>query len=69
MAGETCELIEADLVKGVIAVPLSKYAHFNTRIVRPVGPTSEDRKAVVQFMVDGLGKSYAPAWRRRLTVL
>ena len=56
--GEACELIEADLVEGVIAVPLSKYAHFNTRIVRPVGLTPEDRDAVVQFMVDSLGKSY-----------
>lgn len=56
--GETCELIEADLVAGVIAVPLSKYAHFNTRIVRPVRLTPEDRNTVVQFMVDSLGKSY-----------
>lgn len=56
--GEVCELIEADLVEGVIAVPLSKHAHFNSRIVRPVGLTSEDREAVVQFMVDSLGKSY-----------
>ena len=56
--GKVCELIEADLVEGVIAVPLSKYAHFNTRIVRPVGLTPEDRDAVVQFMVDSLGKSY-----------
>lgn len=56
--GETYELIEADLVAGVIAVPLSKYAHFNTRIVRPVRLTPEDRNTVVQFMVDSLGKSY-----------
>ena len=55
---EACELIEADLVAGVIAVPLSKYAHFNTRIVRPVRLTPEDRNTVVQFMVDSLGKSY-----------
>lgn len=55
---EPCQLIEADLVHGVIGVPLSKYAHFNTRIVRPVGLTPQDRNAVVQFMVDSLGKSY-----------
>ena len=55
---ERCELIEADLLDGVIAVPLSKYAHFNTRIVRPVGLTPADRAAVVQFMVQSLGKSY-----------
>ncbi|MFQ5936623.1 MAG: YiiX/YebB-like N1pC/P60 family cysteine hydrolase [Acidiferrobacterales bacterium] len=56
--GESCELIEADLVEGVIAVPLSKHAHFNTRIVRPVGLTPEDREAAIQFMVKSLGKSY-----------
>ncbi len=56
--GEPCELIEADLLDGVIAVPVSKYAHFNTRIVRPVGLTQKDRDAVVQFMVQSLGKSY-----------
>lgn len=56
--GEPCDLIEAGLVEGVIAVPLSKYAHFNTRIARAVGLTQEDREAVVQFMVESLGKSY-----------
>ncbi len=55
---EPCQLIEADLVQGVIGVPLLKYAQFNTRIVRPVGLTPQDRNAVVQFMVDSLGKSY-----------
>ncbi len=56
--GEPRQLIEADLVQGVIGVSLSEYAHFNTRIVRPVGLTPEDRNAVVRFMVDSLGKSY-----------
>jgi hypothetical protein len=51
-------LIEADLVKGVIAVPIAKYGRFNTRIMRPVGLTDEDRAAVVQFMVDRLGGAY-----------
>jgi len=35
-------LIEADLSNGVIAVPLSKYADFNTRICRPVRLTPAD---------------------------
>lgn len=56
--GEPCELIEADLLQGVIAVPVSKYARFNTRICRPVGLTAEDRHKVVQFMVKSLGNLY-----------
>ncbi len=56
--GEPCELIEADLLQGVIAAPVSKYARFNTRICRPVGLTAEDRHEVVQFMVRSLGNSY-----------
>ena len=31
----TPSIIEADLQNGVVAVPLSKYAEFNTRICRP----------------------------------
>ncbi len=56
--GEPCELIEADLLQGVIAGPVSKYARFNTRICRPVGLTAEDRHKVVQFMVRSLGNLY-----------
>lgn len=44
-------LIEAEISLGVVAVPLSKYRHFNTRICRPVGLSDEDRKAVVDFMI------------------
>ena len=51
-------LIEADLEKGVIAVPLAKYADLNTRICRPVGLTSEDRQKVVDFMVGRIGHAY-----------
>jgi len=51
-------LIEADLERGVIAVPLAKYAAANTRICRPVGLTPEDRSRVVDFMVGSLGKQY-----------
>ncbi|PCH85193.1 MAG: lipo-like protein, partial [Piscirickettsiaceae bacterium] len=31
------QLIEADLVKGVISVPVEKYSQLNTRICQPVG--------------------------------
>jgi hypothetical protein len=51
-------LVEADLVQGVIAVPLSKYEAYNTRICRAVGLTAEDRNGVVQFVIDRLGLKY-----------
>jgi hypothetical protein len=51
-------LIEADLQRGVIAVPLATYAHFNTRICRPVNLCPEDREAVVQYVVARLGLAY-----------
>ncbi len=51
-------LIEADLQDGVIAVALSKYENFNTRICRPIGLTDDDRRKVVQFMVKNLGLAY-----------
>ena len=51
-------LIEADLVEGVIAVPLSKYAEHNIRICRPVGLSEEDTKAIVDFMINHIGLNY-----------
>lgn len=41
-----------------MAVPLSKYRTYNTRICRPSGLTPEDREAVVDFMVGKLGLKY-----------
>ncbi|MEE8345634.1 MAG: YiiX/YebB-like N1pC/P60 family cysteine hydrolase [Woeseiaceae bacterium] len=55
---ETPSIIEADLQNGVIAVPLSKYAEFNTRICRPIGLDADERQKVVQFMVDSIGMNY-----------
>lgn len=51
-------LIEMDLVKGCIAVPLSKYENFTTRICRPVGLSISDKQEVVRFMADHLGLQY-----------
>lgn len=51
-------LIEADLQRGVVAVPVAKYAIYNTRICRPVGLTPEDLDAVIDYMVGSLGKQY-----------
>lgn len=54
----TPSIIEADLQNGVVAVPLSKYAEFNTRICRPIGLDADERQKVVQFMVDSIGMNY-----------
>lgn len=51
-------LIEVNLGEGCVAVPLSKYETYNTRICRPVGLTPEDRDKVVAFMIDKLGLKY-----------
>jgi len=55
---ERPRLIEVLAEEGCIASPLSKYERFNTRICRPVGLTPQDRRRVVQYMVDSLGKTY-----------
>ena len=51
-------LIEADIKKGVHALPLSFYEGYNTRICRPVGLTEEDRQRIVDFMLDSIGMGY-----------
>lgn len=51
-------LIEVNLGEGCIAVPLSKYASYNTRICRPVALTPQDRETVIQFAVSRLGTKY-----------
>src|SRR5207247_3426048 len=56
--GEPLVLVEAELGKGVIASPLSKYATYNTRICRPIGLSSEDRSAVVRYAVERIGHDY-----------
>lgn len=56
--GEPLCLIEADLEKGVIAIPLSNYANFHTRICRPRGLTEEDKIKVIQYAISRLGNKY-----------
>ena len=51
-------LIEADVVEGVIAVPLSKYAHMNTRICRPVSLNEAERQQVCRYVIDRIGHAY-----------
>jgi len=55
---ERPQLIEVNLGEGCVAVPLTKYRTYNTRICRPVGLTPEDRNALVSFMVSRLGLKY-----------
>jgi hypothetical protein len=55
--GQLC-LIEVELGLGCIAVPLSKYETYNTRICRPLNLTPEDRATVINFMIDKLGIKY-----------
>jgi len=51
-------LIEANIGDGVIAVPVEKYATYNTRICRPVNLTPEDRADIAAFMASKLGLAY-----------
>jgi hypothetical protein len=56
--GSESMLIEADMEKGVIAVPLSTYRNFNTRICRPIGLTDEHRQSAADFMISRIGLQY-----------
>ncbi|MCT7374419.1 lipo-like protein [Chelativorans salis] len=56
--GERPRLIEVNLGEGCVAVPLSKYRTYNTRICRPSGLTPDDRNAIITFMMERLGLKY-----------
>ncbi len=51
-------LLEADLLRGACIVPLSHYAHFHTRICRPVGLTESDRERIIEAAVARIGQQY-----------
>src|SRR5882724_5014977 len=51
-------LVEADMLYGIRAVPLSDVSGMNTRICRPVGLSKEDLKAVINFTVSHIGGRY-----------
>lgn len=55
---ERPRLIEVSLGTGCVAVPLSRYRSYNTRICRASGLTPEDRQAVVDFMIARIGLRY-----------
>jgi hypothetical protein len=56
--GEPGTLIEADVLDGVRAVPLSAYSRFRVRICRPVNLTVEDCERVIQYAIHRLGHQY-----------
>lgn len=56
--GELLSLIEADLLHGVRAVPLSTYGSFHTRVCRPVGLGQEDIDKVLDFAIERIGATY-----------
>jgi hypothetical protein len=51
-------LVEADMLYGIRAVPLSEISGVNTRICRPVGLSKEDLQKVIQFAVSHIGGHY-----------
>nr|WP_136250014.1 lipo-like protein [Ningiella ruwaisensis] len=55
---ENFPLVEADVVEGVIRIPIDKYEGFNLRICRPVGLTDEDKMTLVKFIHDSIGHQY-----------
>jgi len=58
VGSEPCTLIEADVLEGVRAVPLSAYSRFRVRICRPVNLTAEDCERVIQYAIQRLGHRY-----------
>ncbi|HET7200858.1 MAG TPA: lipo-like protein [Burkholderiales bacterium] len=51
-------LIEADMVHGIRAVPLSDVSGLNSRVCRPVGLPKGDLQKVIQFAVSHIGGHY-----------
>src|SRR5258706_5298378 len=53
-------LVEADILYGIRAVPLSDVSGMNTRICRPVGLSKEDLQAVIWFTLSHNGGALEP---------
>lgn len=58
IVGDRKVLIEADINKGVRAIPFSEYAGWHSRICRPVGLSAHERARVIHYMVSRLGYQY-----------
>jgi hypothetical protein len=57
-SGEICDLVESNIEAGILAMPLSTYLAFHTRICRPVGLSAEDCKTVCDYAVERIGLQY-----------
>lgn len=55
---EPLVLIEADVLEGVRAVPLSLYAEEHTRICRPVGISEAEINRLIGYAISRLGDQY-----------
>jgi len=51
-------LIEADIVDGIRALPLTEYSESHTRICRPVGLTSAEIHQLCHFAIERMGQRY-----------
>lgn len=51
-------LVEADVIKGIISLPLSRYADHNLRICRPIGLSDEDAQKVIRYVQSRIGDQY-----------
>ena len=56
--GEPHNLVEADVERGVVSTPLSRYASGHWRICRPVGLSEAETDAIVSFAVARIGYAY-----------
>jgi hypothetical protein len=56
--GEPLVLVEANLGKGVVGAPLSKYYSYHTRICRPTGLSEDDCMRVCAFAMERIGFDY-----------
>ncbi|QEQ96119.1 YiiX/YebB-like N1pC/P60 family cysteine hydrolase [Neptunomonas concharum] len=55
---EARTLVEADLVEGVRAIPLSTYFDQHTRICRPVGLSEQEIDTMISYLLSRLGHQY-----------
>ncbi|MGB7184453.1 MAG: YiiX/YebB-like N1pC/P60 family cysteine hydrolase [Burkholderiaceae bacterium] len=51
-------LVEADVIKGVVVLPLSKYSEHNVRICRAIGLDPGDAQAVIDHVKARIGHQY-----------
>lgn len=56
--GFNCDLLEADLIDGIVTIPLETYSKFHTRICRPVNLSKEDTAKLINFALSKLGNKY-----------